>query len=112
LEYDNVVRISYIQDHHFASVEVTSGYLGGTPATWELEMPDFSGVDGWDNSWGLDPAASPSMDRGGGGRGQSLRAAHRCTNMIGSRGRPREAMMQSVETARRALFSRIRPKAR
>jgi hypothetical protein len=58
-EYERLALVDYSQGGRSASVEVTAAYLGGTPATWQLELPDFSGVDGWNNSWGLDPAAPP-----------------------------------------------------
>jgi hypothetical protein len=33
-------------------VDATSEYLGGTPPTWTLVMPDFSAVEGWNTAWG------------------------------------------------------------
>ena len=56
-EYGDVAEAQFLQSSHFASVEVSAAYLGRTPVTWQLEFPDFSGVDGWDNAWGPDPAS-------------------------------------------------------
>jgi hypothetical protein len=36
------------------TVQATSGYFDGTPATWDLSVPDFSTVAGWDPTWGLE----------------------------------------------------------
>ena len=32
---------------------VSDGYLGGTPQTWDVTVPDLSAASGWNNSWGL-----------------------------------------------------------
>lgn len=36
-------------------VTVTASYLESSPSTWELRMPDLTYVDGWSESWNLDP---------------------------------------------------------
>jgi hypothetical protein len=56
VDYGQGAEAQFFQTSHYASIAVSAAYLGGTPATWQLELPDFSGVDGWDNAWGLDPA--------------------------------------------------------
>jgi hypothetical protein len=41
------------------SIGVSEGYLAGS-ATYDLAIPDFTGVAGWDNNWG--PKAGASTD--------------------------------------------------
>ena len=57
VEYGEAAAVEFYQSSRGATVGVSAAYLGGTPATWQLELPDFSGVEGWDNAWGLDPTA-------------------------------------------------------
>ena len=52
-EYGRWVYVAYSQGLVAASVAVTSSYLGGTPATWDIEVPDLSSVDGWNAAWGF-----------------------------------------------------------
>jgi hypothetical protein len=54
-EYGRLVSVNYSQydGSAFVSVVMTSGYHGGTPATWDLEVPDLSSVDGWNDGWSL-----------------------------------------------------------
>jgi hypothetical protein len=51
-EYGNYFVAEFWQDSRSASIEMNSGYLGGT-STAVLEVPDFTGVAGWDPNWGL-----------------------------------------------------------
>jgi hypothetical protein len=50
--YGNYFVAEFWQDSRSASIEMNSGYLGGT-STAVLEVPDFTGVAGWDPNWGL-----------------------------------------------------------
>ena len=43
---------------HFVVMAVTAGYLGATPATWDVLIPDFTGASGFDASWMLVPGTS------------------------------------------------------
>jgi hypothetical protein len=45
-----------------ASVFITSGYLGSTPATWDVTLPDLSAVTGFDANWGLRPSAATDWE--------------------------------------------------
>ena len=36
-----------------ASISASAAYFGGAPATWDLVIPDFTGVSGWLPTWGL-----------------------------------------------------------
>jgi hypothetical protein len=55
-EYDRSVWARFQQSApHHVSIEATSAYLGN-PSSWDITVPDFSEVDGWDANWGLDPA--------------------------------------------------------
>jgi hypothetical protein len=35
------------------SVTVTAAYYTSSSTEWDLTLPDFTGVDGWQNAWGL-----------------------------------------------------------
>lgn len=53
-EYDEFVSISYDQsatDFRTVLIAASKAYLNGT--AYDLTIPDFSGVAGWDNNWGL-----------------------------------------------------------
>jgi hypothetical protein len=52
-EYARMVSITYQQNYELVSVAMTAAWLGGTPATWDLAVPDLSTVDGWNSAWGL-----------------------------------------------------------
>jgi len=56
-EYSRLVYATFYQRNasRFVEVQATSAYYG-TPSSWDVVVPDFTGVDGWDVSWGLDPA--------------------------------------------------------
>lgn len=54
-QYGGGFETSYYQEaaaERDAFVFMTSGYLGGTPATWDVTMPDLSGA-GFQATWGL-----------------------------------------------------------
>jgi hypothetical protein len=50
-DYNSVVFFSWSQSSETTgrhwSVAATSGFFGGTPATWDLQIPDLSGVTGF-----------------------------------------------------------------
>ena len=55
--YDRWVQATFSTAPRHNSVLVTAGYAGASlPATWDLQMPDLSGVTGWNNAWGLTTA--------------------------------------------------------
>lgn len=41
----------------------SAAYLGGAPSTWDLQIPDLSGVNGWMNDW-LDFLSGVNYERG------------------------------------------------
>lgn len=53
--YPTAVRFSYLQGNSpsekFVVVIQTAGYLGATPTTWDVTVPDVSGVTGFNASW-------------------------------------------------------------
>jgi hypothetical protein len=62
-EYNTSVRFGYLQPtpgggSRFVIVGVSADYLGGTPATWDLLIPDFTGTAGFSSSWMLGPGQS------------------------------------------------------
>jgi hypothetical protein len=59
--YGNYFVAEFWQDTRSASIEVNAGYLGGT-STAVLEVPDFTGVAGWDPNWGLRAGAVTYWD--------------------------------------------------
>ena len=60
-EYGSSITLRYGQappattNRNSVSVSATKEYFGATPATWSLTIPDLSGVDGFQPSWGLQP---------------------------------------------------------
>lgn len=56
-DYGDQVMFNFSQSTRSASLSATAGYLGATPATWDLTMPDFSAIAGWQNTWALQPGA-------------------------------------------------------
>ncbi|MBC7840837.1 MAG: hypothetical protein H7099_00900 [Gemmatimonadaceae bacterium] len=52
-EYNRFLTASYSQSsaNRAASVTATQNYLGSS--TWDLTLPNLSGVTGWTNTWGL-----------------------------------------------------------
>jgi hypothetical protein len=64
LEYSTAVSLDYHQPMQFRTVDVsltvTASFLGGTPIQWDLPMPLFEDLEGWDNSWGLQDGSNVS----------------------------------------------------
>jgi hypothetical protein len=60
-EYGKLVDIIYTQAAaaRSANITLTEGYLAGA-ATYDITIPDFTGVSGWDSNWG--PKAGQSTD--------------------------------------------------
>lgn len=58
-EYAEVALARFLQTSLSSAVFITlvtsAGYHGGTPATWELVVPDFSGTAGFNTAWMLRP---------------------------------------------------------
>jgi len=50
-EYDQYASATFVQDARSASTTMTGAYAGG--AAYDLEVPDLSGVQGFDPAWGL-----------------------------------------------------------
>jgi hypothetical protein len=44
------------------SVLITKGYFGGTPASWDVTMPDASAVPGFQSSWMLQNGVATAWD--------------------------------------------------
>jgi hypothetical protein len=58
LDYSGYVSVRYDQTFinnstTAVTMYATPGYYRGRPATWDLTLPDLSGVTGWQNGWGL-----------------------------------------------------------
>jgi hypothetical protein len=84
LEYPSFVTAVFGSTYSAMTVNVTAAYMGGTPATWEIEMPELpaaafnmpagtelaSFVEAWDGRWAL--AAGPARPN----PGDWLRAAN------------------------------------
>jgi hypothetical protein len=51
--YGQLLYVYYQQETRFAIVATTANYLGSTPVTWTLALPNVSAATGWDNAWGL-----------------------------------------------------------
>ena len=60
--YGRVASARFYQVGLAVTVTMSSGYPGGTPARWNLELPDFSAVDGWTAAWGLNPGLGTQWD--------------------------------------------------
>jgi hypothetical protein len=56
-DYASQVQLLALQTSRTVTVTAVASHFGGTPATWSVEMPDLSGVDGWQATWGLEPGA-------------------------------------------------------
>jgi hypothetical protein len=53
-EYGGAAQFIYgglLQGGRNTGVSVTAAYLGGTPAMWDLVIPDLSGAEGFQSSW-------------------------------------------------------------
>jgi hypothetical protein len=57
VDYSTVITSEFEQETAFGSIvvsmSVTASYFGGTPLEWNIPMPNFNGLAGWDNSWAL-----------------------------------------------------------
>lgn len=57
VEYSTMLTIDLHQETLFASTDVSmsvsASYFGATPQEWNVLIPNFDGLDGWNNSWGL-----------------------------------------------------------
>lgn len=60
-EYGATARLIAFSSNVF-TVEATTAYHGSTPATWELEMPDFTAVSGWNTGWTFTPGENVILD--------------------------------------------------
>jgi hypothetical protein len=62
-EYGKRLEIDFDQGTAGRSVSIlaTEGYLAGA-ATYDITIPDFSGVAGWDNSWGPKVGSETTWD--------------------------------------------------
>lgn len=59
-EYDTSIRFGYFQQPatgpgRLIVVAVSAAYLGGRPATWDVVIPDFGSIAGFNESWMLAP---------------------------------------------------------
>jgi hypothetical protein len=50
-EYPTVARLIFLREDRLLIMGVTAGYLGGTPPTWDIVTPDFTGVAGFSADW-------------------------------------------------------------
>ena len=55
-DYQSASRVLFYQelsvnDTRAVFVQVSAGYLGATPATWDVSIPDFTGLAGFNNAW-------------------------------------------------------------
>lgn len=52
-QYNRLFSANYDQTTRSANVFATAGYYGAAPTTWDVTLPDLSGVTGWTATWGL-----------------------------------------------------------
>ena len=61
-EYSTSIQFGYFQGQGTSSrlvnVSKTAAYLGGTPATWNVEIPDFNGTPSFNANW-MPTSANP-----------------------------------------------------
>ncbi len=57
-EYTGAFLVEFSQSTKTVFMYVSQGYLGAAPTTWDITMPDFSSVPGWNNAWGLSSGAA------------------------------------------------------
>lgn len=55
-DYQSAIRLLFYQeltvsDTRAVFVQASAAYLGGTPSTWDVSIPDFSGLSGFNNGW-------------------------------------------------------------
>lgn len=51
--YNRLILAGFSTTGNGASVAATASYFTSLPATWDIQLPDFTGVAGWDPVWGL-----------------------------------------------------------
>ncbi|MCC6318255.1 MAG: hypothetical protein IT361_11245 [Gemmatimonadaceae bacterium] len=56
-EYDNVWSARFVQAARATAISMTSGYMALNGA-FDVTIPDFASVNGWQDSWGLQVGAS------------------------------------------------------
>jgi len=59
-EYNTFADIAYVQQNSSGGdrvivVGLSAAYLGSTPTTWDITIPDFTGTGGFNNAWMLVP---------------------------------------------------------
>jgi len=57
-DYPSFGNATHTQSGRTVSVTGTAAYFGGTPATWLLDIPDFSSVSGFSSSFALQSGTS------------------------------------------------------
>ena len=67
-DYSSAALFEMEQGTRYVALFVTSGYLGSTPATWDITEPDLSRVAGFQTSWGLGTGSVRLLSRAYGGR--------------------------------------------
>jgi hypothetical protein len=64
-EYPSLARAVFQQSEQTAfrsfTIHKTAAYGGGTPATWDLDIPDLSAVEGFESAWALKPATPTTI---------------------------------------------------
>ena len=122
--YPTAARFVYLQgaasSNKYVVVVVTAAYLGGVPATWDVIVPDVSGVTGFSNSWmhvtGQNTAFSGEAFSAPGGLlfgqtptvGQSVKFAFRQSTVstsVGSALRASTAQRRSALDSRRGILN-------
>ena len=58
-QYLNQWTAAYAQTGRTATISMTGGYLGGA-GTFDVTIPDFTGVGTWQATWGIQPAIATS----------------------------------------------------
>jgi hypothetical protein len=61
VEYGAAARLVANGSNVF-TVDVTAAYTSGTPATWELVVPDLSAVAGWNSGWNFTPGNNVALE--------------------------------------------------
>jgi uncharacterized membrane protein len=62
-EYGSEVVGRFVQATQATSeVAATAGYFGGSPAQWDLTVPDLTAAAGFDPAWGLRPGAATQWE--------------------------------------------------
>lgn len=64
-DYANLWNVSYRQNAVGVTINATSGYITGSAVV--LDVPDLTGLAGWNTSWGLSNGANTNWDFGASG---------------------------------------------